>query len=93
MNEHLSAAARSAQAHEALADRPELQMTGDERIGIILYPGFTALDMLQTVERADNVSIRTTRAPLRVDGVRPATSVAAPRIGQHTDAIRAEFGL
>ncbi|MBB3932215.1 crotonobetainyl-CoA:carnitine CoA-transferase CaiB-like acyl-CoA transferase [Kaistia hirudinis] len=60
---------------------------------LMVNPGFTALDMLQTVERADNVSIRTTRSPLRVDGVRPLTSVAAPRIGEHTDAIRAEFGL
>ena len=60
---------------------------------LISNPGFTALDMLQTVERADNVSIRTTRAPLRIDGVRPRTEAAAPRIGQHTDAIRAEFGL
>jgi len=55
--------------------------------------GFTALDMLQTVERADNVRVVTTRSPIRVDGKRPAGSVAAPRIGEHTDAIRAEFGL
>lgn len=60
---------------------------------LLANPGFKALDMLQTVERADNVSIRTTRTPLRIDGVRPRTDVAAPRIGQHTDAIRAEFGL
>lgn len=60
---------------------------------LMVNPGFTALDMLQTVKRADNVSIRTTRSPLRVDGVRPLTSTAAPRIGEHTDAIRAEFGL
>ena len=30
--------------------------------------GFKALDMLQTVTREDNVSILTTRSPLRVDG-------------------------
>ncbi len=55
--------------------------------------GFTALDMLQTVERADNVRVVTTRSPIRVDGKRPTSAVAAPRIGEHTDAIRAEFGL
>ncbi|BCP51867.1 CoA transferase [Kaistia sp. 32K] len=55
--------------------------------------GFTALDMLQTVERADNVRVVTTRSPIRVDGKRPVSAVAAPRIGEHTDAIRAEFGL
>ena len=55
--------------------------------------GFTALDMLQTVERADNVRVVTTRSPIRVDGKRPTSAAAAPRIGEHTDAIRAEFGL
>lgn len=60
---------------------------------LLANPGFTALDMLQTVERADNVSIRTTRSPIRVDGVRPVSTVAAPRIGENTEAIRAEFGL
>jgi CoA:oxalate CoA-transferase len=55
--------------------------------------GFTALDMLQTVERADNVRIVTTRSPIRVNGKRPARTDAAPRIGEHTEAIRAEFGL
>ena len=55
--------------------------------------GFAALDLLQTVTRADNVAIRTTRAPLRIDGVRPATRTAAPRIGQDTAAIVREFGL
>ena len=55
--------------------------------------GFAALDMLQTVERADNVRVVTTRSPIRVDGKRPPLSRAAPRIGEHTEEIRAEFGL
>ncbi|MCX5571617.1 CaiB/BaiF CoA transferase family protein [Kaistia nematophila] len=55
--------------------------------------GFTSLDMLQTVERADNVRVVTTRSPIRVDGKRPPLSRAAPRIGEHTEEIRAEFGL
>ncbi|HWK66215.1 MAG TPA: CaiB/BaiF CoA-transferase family protein [Rhizobiaceae bacterium] len=55
--------------------------------------GFKALDMLQTVTRDDGVSILTTRSPLRVDGKRPAVAAAAPRIGEHSAAIRAEFGL
>jgi len=55
--------------------------------------GFRILDMLQTVTRADNVSITTTRAPLRIDGVRPQTGRAAPLIGEQSAAIRAEFGL
>jgi crotonobetainyl-CoA:carnitine CoA-transferase CaiB-like acyl-CoA transferase len=55
--------------------------------------GFGVLDMLQTVTRGEGVTLRTTRAPFRVDGARPKTPDAAPRIGAHTDAIRAEFGL
>ncbi len=57
------------------------------------HDGFKALDMLQTVTRDDAVSILTTRSPLRVDGVRTKVDRAAPRIGEHSDRIRAEFGL
>lgn len=55
--------------------------------------GFNLLDLLQTVEREDDVSIVTTRSPIRVDGVRPKIARAAPRIGEHTAAIVEEFGL
>ncbi len=55
--------------------------------------GFKSLDMLQTVTREDDVSVLTTRSPLRVDGVRPVFDRAAPRIGEHSAAIRQEFGL
>ena len=54
---------------------------------------FTSLDMLQTVTRSDGVTIRTTRVPLRVDGVRPRIVHAAPRIGEHTQALMQEFSL
>ena len=55
--------------------------------------GFRVLDMLQTVTREDGVRIETTRAPMRVNGERPSAAAAAPRIGAHTEAIAAEFGL
>lgn len=55
--------------------------------------GFKALDLLQTVTREDNVSITTTRSPLRVNGMRATTTRAAPRIGEQSAAIRKEFGL
>jgi CoA:oxalate CoA-transferase len=55
--------------------------------------GFKVLDMLQTVERDDAVSIRTTRTPLRFDGTRAASLNAAPRIGEHNARIREEFSL
>jgi crotonobetainyl-CoA:carnitine CoA-transferase CaiB-like acyl-CoA transferase len=55
--------------------------------------GFKVLDMLQTVTREDDVSIMTTRPPLRVNGVRTKVERAAPRIGEHSAKIREEFGL
>jgi CoA:oxalate CoA-transferase len=57
------------------------------------HDGFKMLDMLQTVERDDDVSILTTCSPLRVNGRRPHGDRAAPRIGEHSDRIRAEFSL
>lgn len=53
--------------------------------------GFAVLDMLQTVTREDDVSVGTTRCPVRIDGVRPMGRRAAPLVGEHTAAIRAEF--
>jgi len=55
--------------------------------------GFRVLDMLQTVTRADGVSIDTTRSPLRINGKRAAVGQAAPLVGADSAAIRAEFGL
>jgi crotonobetainyl-CoA:carnitine CoA-transferase CaiB-like acyl-CoA transferase len=55
--------------------------------------GFKALDMLQTVNRDDGVSILTTRSPLRIDGVRSRTTRAAPLIGEQSASIRKEFDL
>ncbi|SDD79369.1 Crotonobetainyl-CoA:carnitine CoA-transferase CaiB [Paracoccus isoporae] len=55
--------------------------------------GFARLDMLQTVTRADGVAIRTTRSPLTLDGARPGSSDAAPRVGDQSEQIRKEFDL
>ena len=55
--------------------------------------GFRVLDMLQSVTREDGLEIETTRVPLRVNGARPRSGTAAPRLGAHTEAIREEFGL
>nr|WP_281431826.1 CaiB/BaiF CoA-transferase family protein [Rhizobium setariae] len=60
---------------------------------LIEHDGFKMLDMLQKVERGDDVSILTTCSPLRVNGKRAHGDRAAPRIGEHSDRIRAEFGL
>lgn len=58
---------------------------------LLASDGFRILDMLQTVTREDAVSIGTTRCPVRVNGRRPLGHRAAPRIGEHSAAIRAEF--
>ena len=60
---------------------------------LISSEGFKVLDLLQTVTREDGVSILTTRSPIRVDGQRARTSRAAPRVGEHSRAIREEFSL
>ncbi len=54
---------------------------------------FRRLDMLQTAVRPDGRPVRTTRSPIRVDGRREECRSAAPRIGEHTAALRAEFGI
>jgi len=53
---------------------------------------FRALNMLQSIGTRSG-TIRTTASPLRIDGARPLSAEGAPGIGQHTDAIRQEFGL
>jgi crotonobetainyl-CoA:carnitine CoA-transferase CaiB-like acyl-CoA transferase len=60
---------------------------------LLANAGFKALDMLQTVTREDDVSILTTRSPLRINGQRAKASRAAPKIGEQGEAIRREFGL
>ncbi len=60
---------------------------------LLASEGFARLDMLQTVTRGADISLRTTRAPLRIDGARPAQPRAAPQIGADSAAIRTEFGL
>ncbi|RME64900.1 MAG: CoA transferase [Alphaproteobacteria bacterium] len=51
------------------------------------------LDMFQALEGAGGFRFETTRIPLRLDGVRPACRGAAPRLGEHGAAIRAELGV
>jgi crotonobetainyl-CoA:carnitine CoA-transferase CaiB-like acyl-CoA transferase len=55
---------------------------------------FRALAMVQDVERADGVRLRTLRAPLRIDGKRlPGSRRAAPQVGEHSARLRRDFGL
>jgi crotonobetainyl-CoA:carnitine CoA-transferase CaiB-like acyl-CoA transferase len=54
---------------------------------------FQRMDMLQTLIGAAGHEVRTTRSPIRIDGERARCLSAAPRIGEHTEALRAEMGL
>jgi CoA:oxalate CoA-transferase len=54
---------------------------------------FRALDFVQEVTRDDGPTLRTTRCPITIDGRHLKSAQGAPRVGQHTAAIEAEFGL
>ncbi|EJM99698.1 CaiB/BaiF CoA-transferase family protein [Herbaspirillum sp. YR522] len=54
---------------------------------------FGRLGMTQWVQRGDGARLRTTRSPVRIDGIRPENGRAAPQVGEHTDALVAEFDL
>lgn len=63
---------------------------------LVAHEGFVALDMIQRVARpaaggGDPVEIQTVRAPVRFDGHPLKNGRGAPHLGEHTEAIRAEF--
>lgn len=65
---------------------------------LFAHEGFQVLDMVQTVLRpADaehpELTMRTTRCPIRIDGERLTSSRPAPRIGEHNTMLAAEFDL
>jgi crotonobetainyl-CoA:carnitine CoA-transferase CaiB-like acyl-CoA transferase len=64
---------------------------------LVAHEGFAAIEMTQQITRTpvdagdQPVTLTTTRGPLRIDG-RPITNPRpAPRLGEHTAAVRAEF--
>ena len=63
---------------------------------LVDHEGFLALDMTQRVTRpaadgGEPVEIQTVRSPVRFDGHPLKNGRGAPHLGQHTEAIRAEF--
>jgi CoA:oxalate CoA-transferase len=60
---------------------------------LLQHKAFKALDMLQSVRRSRGASLVTTRCPIRVDGKVYKSSLGAPRVGEHNEAIAREFGL
>ena len=59
---------------------------------LVEHAGFRALEMTQQVTNGAD-TLTTTRCPIRIDGRRLRSARAAPRLGEHTDAILREFGL
>jgi crotonobetainyl-CoA:carnitine CoA-transferase CaiB-like acyl-CoA transferase len=54
--------------------------------------GYKVLEMEQVVS-IGNQFLKTTRCPIRVDGQILKSAKGAPSLGEHTSAIKKEFGL
>jgi CoA:oxalate CoA-transferase len=65
---------------------------------LVDHDGFAAIQMTQQITRepldpsSAPITLTTTRSPLRIDGSPVRSERPAPRLGQHTEAVRAEFG-
>jgi len=66
---------------------------------LVAHDGFAAIDMVQEVERAatltksgEELRLKTTRSPIRVDGRALTSEKASPKLGQHDAALAVEFG-
>ena len=64
---------------------------------LVSHEGFTAIDMTQRTERTgrdgSEISIPTTRSPIRIDGKTIKHSKGAPHVGEDTEKIRKEVGI
>lgn len=64
---------------------------------LVAHEGFAAIDMTQETQRTGKdgaqVSIPTTRSPMRIDGKTIKHTKGAPHVGEDTEHIRKEFGI
>jgi CoA:oxalate CoA-transferase len=60
---------------------------------LLANPAFAALDATQDVFSAGGEALRTTRCPIQIDGETLKAKRGAPRLGQHTAEVIAEFAL
>ena len=64
---------------------------------LVSHEGFAAIDMTQKTSRTgrdgSQVSIPTTRSPVRIDGKTIKHRKGAPHVGEDTEKIRKEFGI
>jgi len=60
---------------------------------LLASEAFEQLAMVQSLRDENGHNILTTRCPIRLDGGVLTSARLAPRVGQHTEAIREEFNL
>ena len=67
---------------------------------LVDHDGFGSIRMVQQIGRSrevtddhDELTLQTTRSPIRVDGERLVSSRSAPKLGQHNASINSEFSL
>jgi CoA:oxalate CoA-transferase len=65
---------------------------------LVAHEGFAALDMTQETKRTgldgeSEVTVWTTRSPMRIDGRPVKSTKGAPHVGEDTEKIRTEFNL
>ena len=60
---------------------------------LVEHEGFAQLEMMQETVRGgtDEIKIKTTRSPMRLDGKTLKNSKGAPRVGEDTEKLRKEF--
>jgi CoA:oxalate CoA-transferase len=58
---------------------------------LVEHEGFKALDMLQDVYTGTGAHLITTRCPIKIDGQALTSRKGAPKIGEDTEQIRAQF--
>ena len=60
---------------------------------LLQHEGFEVIDMIQEVARSETVKLDTLRCPIRIDGQILKNPKGAPRIGEDTGSIMAEFAI
>jgi crotonobetainyl-CoA:carnitine CoA-transferase CaiB-like acyl-CoA transferase len=58
---------------------------------LLEHPAWRALAMEQTVRRPNGTAIQTLRCPIRIDGERIYSEVAAPKLGNANEVIKSKF--
>jgi crotonobetainyl-CoA:carnitine CoA-transferase CaiB-like acyl-CoA transferase len=60
---------------------------------LLAHEGFQTLDLVQEISRPGSQSIKTTRCPIKINGLRPESTKWAPRIGENNAKLEVEFHL